>query len=1184
MSLHTLANHLQTAGRGEDKVLVHMTPHEVNGLQSLAMAHGGSLTINPETGLPEAGFLSAILPMVAGAALAATGVGAPMAALMVGGAGAAMTGSLSKGLMMGLGAYGGAGLGAGLLGGEAIAGAGLSAAGATTAAPAAAAAGAAQQVMTPFGMQTIAGAAPSIAPAAMPGVAAGGSGAQSMAGMTPTPIAAPPAPVVAPTTTAVQTGAPSVGEATSGWMDKLKSMPGKAYDLLSGSGPEADKAREDFLKQNKNFMIAGGIGALGSGREDPRKPKEERYATHQYDWNTRQVNPSSAMPGSSGERSWFGAEGGLAGLPVEQMSQQNASSDNTRYPMAFQNTPTYATPSQRPISQNVVYPATDSDTTPYSGADRSMASGGVVALAAGTPAPKLTPQEKARQDEEVAFNKTIKNFNLDSIKEPKGGFTAANTVATFKPLLDKEKNELAYTEGRLKTYVDAKGNPKAGYDDVVNYLRDRINDQRRNLQDAIGHVYDRLPRSDINFDDPKKAGVQKTNQQNEYNAVNGLLAYINGSSLKGTDFAKEYDGRLASEKNQFTESSLYADKIAPAFAKLSEFTGKDAKGNDIKGGLSALTSGWNTESARQKADVDALTNSLKAAGLMDKAGKWTPAADQYSGLKGVANSALETQTNEYNRAIESKGAAIGDFTKATARGETIGTHGISAIPIPKVEPGTEKLVIQPDGTFGPETPTPKYQKLTAGQVTATTGWDNTIKKPWEPEDIEQVYQEVAGRKPTDDEKAKLVGSIGTMQQLVAYVNNYNNTPDIGIARGAANPFTEAELQANAKYYWGREMTTGELASYKKANFKDFLTLRDTLTKSNQYVDYLNGLNETSFTKKNAPALLPASSVDISSAFNDTLGRKPTKSEYNDYMGQKISKTDLINKLKTTDEYASKFYQPETKTTTTGGTTGGTTTLLPEGGGSGLVQPISYTTPGTMTKAEMDAYTKSYAAVPDTSPYNPVQAPQYTIAGSMQNRDINAELGLTNLYKQIAQKTPVIQQGTKYDPTQGQTLANPFANTTPGLVTLKSAATPEAYIPQNPIIPSGQQSYMSLLTPEQQAILSNMQSQKQNMAAGGMTGGEYNLGGYSDGGRLLKGPGDGVSDSIPATIGDRQPARLADGEFVVPARIVSELGNGSTDAGARKLYAMMQRIQKARSKTVGRGRVAVKSGADNMLPA
>ena len=98
------------------------------------------------------------------------------------------------------------------------------------------------------------------------------------------------------------------------------------------------------------------------------------------------------------------------------------------------------------------------------------------------------------------------------------------------------------------------------------------------------------------------------------------------------------------------------------------------------------------------------------------------------------------------------------------------------------------------------------------------------------------------------------------------------------------------------------------------------------------------------------------------------------------------------------------------------------------------------------------------------------------------------------------------------------------------------------------------------------------------------GGLSDLGDYSDGGRLLKGPGDGVSDSIPAVIGKRQPARLADGEFVIPARIVSELGNGSTEAGARKLYAMMERIQATRKKSIGKKKVAVNSKADKHLPA
>ena len=102
----------------------------------------------------------------------------------------------------------------------------------------------------------------------------------------------------------------------------------------------------------------------------------------------------------------------------------------------------------------------------------------------------------------------------------------------------------------------------------------------------------------------------------------------------------------------------------------------------------------------------------------------------------------------------------------------------------------------------------------------------------------------------------------------------------------------------------------------------------------------------------------------------------------------------------------------------------------------------------------------------------------------------------------------------------------------------------------------------------------------NFANGGLS----DLGGYSDGGRLLRGPGDGVSDSIPAMIGKKQPARLADGEFVVPARIVSELGNGSTEAGARKLYAMLDRVQSARRKTVGKGKVAKNSRAERYLPA
>jgi hypothetical protein len=89
----------------------------------------------------------------------------------------------------------------------------------------------------------------------------------------------------------------------------------------------------------------------------------------------------------------------------------------------------------------------------------------------------------------------------------------------------------------------------------------------------------------------------------------------------------------------------------------------------------------------------------------------------------------------------------------------------------------------------------------------------------------------------------------------------------------------------------------------------------------------------------------------------------------------------------------------------------------------------------------------------------------------------------------------------------------------------------------------------------------------NMASGGIS----DLGSYSDGGRMLRGPGDGMSDSIPASIAGKRPARLATEEFVIPADVVSHLGNGSSDAGAKQLYAMMERVRKARTGRKSQGR-------------
>ena len=173
-------------------------------------------------------------------------------------------------------------------------------------------------------------------------------------------------------------------------------------------------------------------------------------------------------------------------------------------------------------------------------------------------------------------------------------------------------------------------------------------------------------------------------------------------------------------------------------------------------------------------------------------------------------------------------------------------------------------------------------------------------------------------------------------------------------------------------------------------------------------------------------------------------------------------------------------------------------------------------------------------------------------------------------------------------TPGYERSNPMLMNTGGAARLPKG-DPGIYRDDNPTT-RGQDSFTAALTrlnerqkkanikglPELKAVaqpLGNIEAAK-----GGVMS---SLGGYSDGGRMLKGPGDGMSDSIPASIGNKQPARLADGEFVVPADVVSHLGNGSTDAGARKLYSMMDKIRKART---GKKKQAPAVKADRYMPA
>jgi len=218
-------------------------------------------------------------------------------------------------------------------------------------------------------------------------------------------------------------------------------------------------------------------------------------------------------------------------------------------------------------------------------------------------------------------------------------------------------------------------------------------------------------------------------------------------------------------------------------------------------------------------------------------------------------------------------------------------------------------------------------------------------------------------------------------------------------------------------------------------------------------------------------------------------------------------------------------------------------------------------------------------------------PAYAAKGGLQTANYSSGdlvkygLGLLNQKSPLADITET-DPGAKYSPLYNAIGISPYEKDTEGMSSDKMAssilkqakALGKVAAKASVMMPDPADTSKASIANDTQTT-SAKEGGLMQYALGGLSVG--NLGGYSDGGRLLKGPGDGVSDSIPASIGHKQPARLAEGEFVIPARIVSELGNGSTDAGAKRLYAMMDRIKAKRAKTKN---IAADTKTYNLLPA
>jgi hypothetical protein len=1131
MSLQNLASQMQSTGRGGDSMLVHMNPKEVAGLQQLAMAHGGSLTINPETGLPEAGFLSSLLPTIIGAALTigSGGVINPMTAGLITGAGTGlMTGNLKKGLMAGLGAFGGAGMGAGLMSasslastapslinnnlGAAFQGASAiptSASIATTAAPVAVGNTAANMGLL---NQNVAN---TVGNSVVPG-AAGFAPAQTAIANTQPLINNAQQVVGGPT------GAPSV---FSGMGDRFAQAGSGLKNILTNQGG----AGLDFLNDNKMNLVSSLGSAMMTPEEEEKKKIAQAIEMQKYAPAYTRFEPSARAAGSTAERYYLAAEGGAVPGPedhgtIEQMSQMNQNSigNNTRYPMASQSTPTYAMPAERPISQNIIYPATD--------AVEGMAGGGIASLTSfkkggKTPAP-AAPKSEAQINEENAikeYNDWLKDRNADKAnakKEMDARLKEINTEYSdrIKGFNNDTSSELKQRQADIKRETDKES-------------RERMQQELREWQSG-------------------RASELKGIQADQTNSIK--------------DRTNEYNGQIKDWDTEIKEKKALRDFDTSVYKSGYSGFNSEISGDD----LGALNKGYDTEIGKQKSEADKAKQALDAAQKTGIQSLIDRAQDKYNQQQGEfeeAGRAKESRINQFREETKRGDAGLtarGDYTSTPVAGNNVESLKAQIEQIKKnpeqqgymggqgsLSPAQQKEITALEGQIKAVSSAKQVYNAKTGQYEADTSKTfksltkaptyDTAKKIMEEDDVRNMFAEVAGRNPTQNEMAKYLGKNMSNADLAKGVSALS---ELGIAQ----KFKDEDLNAQAKYYWGRDMTKGELAYFKDPANKltNFNTLRTAMVNNPEYLKNLNKINQAAFNKTvdadKIAAEGPASLQQVSSAYNDIFGKPPTQDQLQAAINSGATYSQLKAQLQASPEYATKMTQP----------------LVPEIKQTAATMPAINTRPAPppISQEQIDQYRQQYNAPTAGSQsasqlglaplfagtgqggytFNQPQQ-QASIEGALPYQDIINRLGIGGVYQQIADKAPALQGGVQFNVPQGYT-------------------------------PIGQT------------------ARPQGMAMGGVAEGDYDLGGYSDGGRLLRGPGDGVSDSIPAQIGNRQPARLADGEFVIPARIVSELGNGSTEAGARQLYAMMDRVQKKRRSTVGKGKVAVNSKSHRMLPA
>jgi hypothetical protein len=1080
---------MASKGRNGDSMLVHMTPGEVAGLHALALKHGGELTINPDTGLPEANFLKSLLPMLAGAALnffvpglgaavgGAFGLGAAAGTgIAVGGLTTLATGSLSRGLMAGMGAYGGAGLAEGLTT------AGLQSEVAANL-PTVPSEGLTQAQIPDYikNVENARGAAIDKfgGMGGMDKLSAGFDAAKNAPGaflkdnLMPLGMAAAPimADMMVPTTTKM----PAATD--TGYIRQKVFDPGSQTYRSLTPVKASEFGSRNFSDIYRGYN-GGGIVALAGGGDAAL----EAYQAGDYG-KASQLLADAGMNAQDVVSKYglsqadaanvaqnLGYTGDMSGIqyaaPATQASSSGLSADAARNLIEAQ----YATIGRSGVG------------TGANQIDEAGLNAWTNALVSGEFKPEdlssrfgTAVTDYMAQNPDDQYTQYVKDYQAKQATTGGGGVSNLDTTGGGTATVADTSGIATLNNAATGTNLNAFSNAYTGAN-INDYIANNNLDAAgiaaaakqfnvdpaqivaaQNAQNIVTNVY-----RNVLGRDPDPAGLSWWTNQIMNGDRTGAEMYAefqkSAKSLLGTGGTKELFKEMSLE-NAVKDFGGYqsADKRTIADEWVRNTLGREVTEDDRK----------------QQWYKDAANSSV-----MTTVGK---AEDIYSKFKDFARDNASTTVAQQIKDAKA----------------TLSKNGLTEMDVLRQ---TGKTIAELVGS-GINLENDLFKASQLRKPGEKAGFDfNTIKKPVIPNTF------------TKDD--------GTGDKKV-------------VDRFETNPYGNVTNPGDLTYNRDGTVTVTPNIPYRPyGGFSGMGEVKNAYTQGGGSLGY-------------TPRVVN-SADEHDELYNRFTPGGDSEAAYNYLMGKGGAKYPTKS---TVGEIARPYREA-----TMGYPTSTNKAYNYDAATGKMVRNPDYVAPGRDAAGNVN-YTLSLSEMKKYLTANPLSG-QALYDWAQENgasaQDVADATGrkLSEVYAEFRAASKKVADAKKTDTTNTDAI---ISNTNDGGGGGGEAAG------------GLQQSYA--------------------MGGYAVGGGLGSLGSYSDGGRLLKGPGDGVSDSIPATIGQKQqPARLADGEFVVPARIVSELGNGSTEAGAKKLYAMMDRVQRARGKTTGKNKVAANSRADKYLPA